>query len=79
MDFRLWQTGDHTSPVTLGESIVITDKRPFIPVTDAEVDLVIVSSVPWKSPDRNGISSSGVLETSGLDSSYIQGLGRPRR
>ncbi|KAJ7713088.1 hypothetical protein B0H14DRAFT_3523596, partial [Mycena olivaceomarginata] len=42
-------------PIALAESIDIADEREFVPVTDAEVDSVIMSSAPWKAPDSAGI------------------------
>ncbi|KAJ7808941.1 hypothetical protein B0H14DRAFT_3760693, partial [Mycena olivaceomarginata] len=42
-------------PIELAESIDIVNERAFVPVTDTEVDSVILSSSPWKSPDYVGI------------------------
>ncbi|KAJ7124846.1 hypothetical protein C8R43DRAFT_898916, partial [Mycena crocata] len=42
-------------PITLAETIEISNERPFVEVTDAEVDEVIMTSSPWKAPDSRGI------------------------
>jgi hypothetical protein len=42
-------------PRSLAETIPIPHERTFTPPTDTEIDNVIMSSAPWKAPDRYGI------------------------
>ncbi|KAF7372186.1 reverse transcriptase [Mycena venus] len=49
-----------TDPIALAETIAIEVERPFIPPTDSEIDRVIMSSSPWKAPDRYGIQMEHV-------------------
>ncbi|KAJ6517152.1 hypothetical protein DFH09DRAFT_1099017 [Mycena vulgaris] len=49
-----------TDPIAFAETIPIPSERPLIPVTDTEVDTVIMSSSPWKAPDRYGIQMGSV-------------------
>ncbi|KAJ7081485.1 hypothetical protein C8R44DRAFT_593091, partial [Mycena epipterygia] len=42
-------------PIARAESVLIANERPLSPPTDSEIDSVIMSSPPWKAPDRYGV------------------------
>ncbi|KAJ7686673.1 hypothetical protein B0H17DRAFT_1204101 [Mycena rosella] len=42
-------------PIHLAETLPITEECTFFEVTDAEVNRVILTSSPWKAPDRYSI------------------------
>jgi hypothetical protein len=45
----------HPDPRSLADTIPIPDECAFILPTNMEIDNVIMSSAPWKAPDRYGI------------------------
>ncbi|KAF7371586.1 Transcription factor [Mycena venus] len=51
---------DSHDPIQLAKTIHIPDERPFIEVPDSEVDHAILSSSPWKAPDRYGVQMGHV-------------------
>ncbi|KAF7372324.1 reverse transcriptase [Mycena venus] len=45
----------HADLLLHAETIAIPEERPFTPPADSEIDAVILSSPPWKAPDRYGV------------------------
>ncbi|KAF8173856.1 hypothetical protein K438DRAFT_1850150 [Mycena galopus ATCC 62051] len=53
---------EEPDPIHLAKTIHIPNERPFIEVPDSEVDKVILSALPWKSPDHYGVQMGHVQQ-----------------
>ncbi|KAJ7749224.1 hypothetical protein B0H16DRAFT_1847434 [Mycena metata] len=63
-------------PISLAESVHIFNERPFVPPPDSEIDKVIMSSPPWRQPDRYGIQMGHIQRAYSILGDWIRPIYR---